>query len=192
MLGRTHQMIGFASVYTYVLLFPTEVDFLNYQTLFATLILITIGSLAPDLDDEKNRLYTWIPVGHNVVAEIITKFFGKHRSISHSMIGIFLFWHLSKFLIYKIPVENGFQLDLLWHAFMISFLAHLTADALTREGIPLLWPLRLKVGFPPLQFLRMKTGGFIEKYIVRFLVITFLVAISYWKWDSLLDLVRLL
>jgi membrane-bound metal-dependent hydrolase YbcI (DUF457 family) len=49
---------------------------------------------------------------------------------------------------------------------MIGFISHILIDLITKEGEPLLFPLPFKVGIPPFQFLRIKTGGFIEKSII--------------------------
>jgi membrane-bound metal-dependent hydrolase YbcI (DUF457 family) len=49
---------------------------------------------------------------------------------------------------------------------MIGFISHLVADGLTKEGIPLFFPLPLKIGFPPIKFMRVTTGSFVENWIV--------------------------
>ena len=49
---------------------------------------------------------------------------------------------------------------------MIGFVAHLVADSLTREGLPLFFPFKFKIGFPPIEALRIPTGGIIEHFIV--------------------------
>ena len=47
-----------------------------------------------------------------------------------------------------------------------GFALHLAADALTKSGIPLFWPLRPRVGFPPVRQLRFTTGTWREGLIV--------------------------
>jgi hypothetical protein len=46
-------------------------------------------------------------------------------------------------------------------------------DLFTRDGVPLLFPIPLRFGIPPLGFLRIKTGGLVEKSFV-FPVLIFL------------------
>jgi inner membrane protein len=46
---------------------------------------------------------------------------------------------------------------------------HLLADGLTKSGVPLLWPLDLRFGFPPLRGLRFTTGTWREGLVVAFL-----------------------
>ncbi len=58
------------------------------------------------------------------------------------------------------------DMDIVWWAFMIGFLSHLVMDTLTKEGVPWLFPIPIHFGFPPLRFLRLTTGGFVEKSIV--------------------------
>ncbi|MDQ3239729.1 MAG: metal-dependent hydrolase [bacterium] len=182
MVGKSHQLVGFVSVYTVAILLP--VGHLNTQTIIACVLCITVGSLASDLDSQENKLYTLIPIGQKIFAEVGERAFGRHRSISHSALGVVIFGYLTHWLIYMIPKENGIPHELLWGSFMISFVSHLVADALTRDGIPLLWPIKWRFGFPPLKFLRMKTGGWFELYVVRSLLLLFLIYITYVEWDS--------
>ncbi len=186
MLGKTHQLIGFTTVYSAALYF--NVTDLNAQTIIAGVILSSIGSLTPDLDDSKNKLYTLLPIGQKTLSGIGGKLFGEHRTISHSLVGILIFGWLSKFLIYKIPEANGFENSLLWYSFFISFLAHLGADALTKDGIPLFWPINLRIGFPPFRALRIKTGGFVEIFIIDALCFIILIGITSYWWERVIKL----
>ncbi|MDQ3098660.1 MAG: metal-dependent hydrolase [bacterium] len=181
MVGKSHQMVGFATVYTYAVL--TQTPYLNTQTLVAALLCITLGSLTPDLDSQENKLYTLLPFGHKVLAEVGERAFGKHRTISHSLIGVTIAWFLSYWLIFMIPVENGFNLTALWYAYMLALISHLFADFVTKDGIPLLWPISFKFGFPPFKFMRMRTGGWIELYIVRSLVVFWVFYLTIVNWN---------
>lgn len=186
MVGRSHQMVGFACVYATALYFSSAS--FNTQTIVVGILFTTLGSLTPDLDSQENVLYNLVPIGHRAVADVFEKVFGKHRSISHSILGVFVFGYLSSFLIDKIPKENGLDLTALWVAYMISLISHLAADALTTEGIPLLWPVKIRFGFPPFSFLRFKTGGWFEKYVVRSILIVFIFGMTYFFWDRLIHL----
>lgn len=188
MIGKTHQLIGFTAVYTGALLYPF--GDLNTQTIIASIFLSSIGSLTPDLDNEKNKLYTFIPVLPELFANFGEKLFGKHRSISHSIIGLWILGYISHWLIYKIPVENGLLHEALWYSFFISVIAHVAADAFTKEGVPLLWPLKFKFGVPPFKFLRVKTGSRFELYFVRTVVFIFLGIITYTKWNVLVEIFK--
>jgi inner membrane protein len=181
MVGKSHQLVGFVSAYTVALYLP--IGHLNTQSVIAILLAITVGSLTPDLDSQENRLYTLMPVGQRLFAEVGERLFGRHRSISHSIIGVYILGNLSHWLVYMLPKENGIPHDLLWGAYMIALISHLVADALTRDGIPLLWPIKWNFGFPPFKFLRMKTGGWIELYVVRALLVLILIYVTLTRWD---------
>ena len=183
MVGKSHQLVGFATVYTVALL--TFQPYLNTQTVIAAVLLISLGSLTPDLDSQENKLYTLVPAGQRLFAEVGERVFGKHRTISHSILGTFIIGVLSHWLIYKIPAANNFNLDVLWYSYILSFLSHLAADSVTIEGIPLLWPIPFKFGIPPLKFLRMKTGGGIEIFIVRPLLALWIFYLTFLYWNEL-------
>lgn len=57
-------------------------------------------------------------------------------------------------------------MDLVWWGFVLGYLSHLFSDSLTREGVPWLFPIPIKFGFPPFEFLRISTGKFMEKLII--------------------------
>lgn len=189
MTGRTHQLFGFTVVYSVVLALP-YLD-MNTQTLVVGTMLVSLGGLAPDLDNEDNVIYTLAPVGRGIISEIFERVFGKHRSISHSILGIFIMGYLSEWLISRIPAENGLDHIALWYAFMIAFVAHIFADFLTKDGVPLLWPWKFRFGFPPFKFLRMKTGGWVEDYVVNGLLILTLLGVTILYYDRVLDLLNL-
>lgn len=57
-------------------------------------------------------------------------------------------------------------MNIVWWAFMIGFVSHLLMDTITREGVPWLFPIPIHIGIPPFKFMRIKTGGMIEKSII--------------------------
>jgi inner membrane protein len=182
MVGKSHQMVGFVTVYSYAVL--TQTPHLNTQTLIAAALCITLGSLTPDLDSQENKLYTLVPFAQRLFAEVGERAFGKHRSISHSVIGVAIAWYVSHWLIFMIPEANGFNLQALWYAYIFSLISHLVADAVTKDGIPLLWPIKFRFGFPPFAFLRMKTGGWFEIFIVRSVLVLWVIYLSVIEWDA--------
>ena len=186
MTGRTHQFIGFTTVYTFALL--ASYDSFNLQTVVFGVVLISLGALMPDLDSEDNVIYSLVPVGRRVISEIFERVFGRHRSISHSLLGIFLFGLLSHWLIFRIPGANGLNLSALWYAYFISLVMHVVADMLTKDGVPLLWPLRVRFGFPPFKFLRIKTGGWFEMYVVNGFLIVWIFVLSFLYFDRLFSI----
>ncbi len=180
MVGKSHQLVGFVSVYTYAVIMQTP--HLNPQTVIAAVLLISLGSLTPDLDSQENKIYQIVPIGQRLFAEVGERAFGRHRSISHSILGVAILWYLSHWLIFMIPEANGFNLQALWLAYVISLISHLFADAITKDGIPLLWPIKFRFGIPPLKFMRMKTGGWTEVFIVRSLLVVWVIYLTVVEW----------
>jgi inner membrane protein len=71
-------------------------------------------------------------------------------------------------------------------ALLIGYMAHLAADLFTEEGLPLLFPIKLKFGIPPFKHLRIKTGGMVEKYIIFPGVILYLIWLVVNNWKTIL------
>jgi len=58
------------------------------------------------------------------------------------------------------------DMEVIKWAFLIGYASHLFADALTSEGIPLLFPFQKMYAFSPVKFMRIRTGGIREKWII--------------------------
>jgi membrane-bound metal-dependent hydrolase YbcI (DUF457 family) len=76
-------------------------------------------------------------------------------------------------------------MDIIWWAFMIGFVSHLVMDTLTQEGVPWLLPIPVKFGLPPIKAFRVKTGGFVERFIVFPGLLLITMAIFYLHYDML-------
>ena len=163
MTARTHDVIAFASLATVAAVNPPQS--LNIYTFFVAIIGNIIGALVPDLDQATNKLWDLLPVG-NLLGRILRYLMLKHRTISHSLLGGFIFYKILGFVLPKIfnpaYVDSGLAIT----AIMIGFVSHLAADIVTKEGIPLFFPIPVKIGIPPFEALRLTTGKFVEKFIV--------------------------
>ena len=124
-----------------------------------------LGGLAPDLDQPTAKIWNGIR-GGGVLGKLISPLLGGHRFISHSILGIFLFGYLADFLLNKLSQVLLVDMVVVWWTFMIGYVSHLVMDTLTQEGVPWLFPIPIRLGFPPLKFLRIKTGGIVEKSFV--------------------------
>lgn len=163
MTARTHDLIAFASLTTTAIYFsPTN---LNLYTVFASVIGSTVGSLLPDLDQAGNRLWDLLP-GGDYVSKVLRRVFYKHRTITHSLLGGYLLFKGLEWLLPKIFNGGFVDTNILIVSVMIGFVSHLAADGLTEEGIPLLFPIGLNFGFPPIKSWRIKTGKWFENLIV--------------------------
>jgi len=67
---------------------------------------------------------------------------------------------------------------------MVGFISHLVMDTFTHDGVPWLFPLHFHFGIPPFQFLRMRTGGIIEKFVVVPLLLIANLYIYYTYYDK--------
>jgi len=163
MTGRTHDLAAFTALGIVAVSQP-----IPHMTLGTLLIAITanlIGGLAPDIDQPTANLWRKLPAGM-VVGELIAPILGGHRFISHSLLGLFLFGFGLKYLLLLISHTVLVDMNIVWWAFMIGFISHLLMDTITREGVPWLFPIPFHFGIPPLKFMRVKTGGFVEKSII--------------------------
>jgi len=183
---------------------PLLADSHSFPLLLIALVLVGFGALFPDVDHPEGRLvnshlfgihffriFPWllgligllykaltIPIaalfqlfgvrlrGHSFRAN-----FG-HRGITHSLLALGLLVALG-----ELPFCP-------WHWLHLGFLigwgyaSHLVADALTKQGVPLLWPLDRRFGFPPFRLLRLTTGTFTEYAIVAALTMLCLINIA--------------
>ena len=172
MTARTHDLAAFASLVTVAAWFPPPS--LNLATLFSALISCVIGSLIPDMDQSENRLWDLLP-GGDLLGKFFRKLFLGHRSISHSLLGIFLYYQFFSWLLPKFLNTLFINPLIVLSALMIGLISHLLADSLTEEGIPLFFPFGFKVGFPPIHSWRIKTGGWFEKLVIFPGIIIYLV-----------------
>ncbi len=163
MTGRTHDLFGFASLLTAATLFP--VTNITLPTLITSVVGNVVGSLIPDMDQATNRLWDLLP-GGNWVGKIFRHLFLGHRTISHSLLGAFLLYKLLDFGLPRVFNPTTVDVFTLQMSIMIGFVSHLIADSLTKDGIPLFFPFSIKIGFPPVKFMRVTTGSFVENWIV--------------------------
>ena len=163
MTARTHDAFAFASIVTAAVYFPPQN--LNLYTLLGAVIGSNIGALIPDLDDAGNRLWDFLPIG-DMAGKFLRKIFYKHRTLSHSLIGLFAFYKLFEWLLPRVFNSSFVNIDILLISIMIGYISHLASDLITKEGLPLLFPLKINFGVPPLKSLRITTGSWVEKFVV--------------------------
>jgi len=138
---------------------------------------VAIGGLAPDIDNASSTLGRRL----GIISKEIMHHFG-HRTIMHSLIGLaiwaalgygaqqlavhFLAGHMGR---QQYNFINGSYT--LWVALVLGYILHLFGDALTEEGIPIFWPNKFHLGFPPIRSLRFRAGSAAEPVVVWLLVI---------------------
>lgn len=163
MTARTHDAFAFASLITIAAYYPPSA--LNLYTFSASIIGNIVGSLIPDMDDAGNRLWDLLP-GGNFAGRIFRRVFYKHRTITHSFVGVYLLYKILEWGLPKLLNPNFVDIKIILASIMIGYISHLLADSLTKEGLPLLFPINLNFGIPPISALRIRTGGFLENFMV--------------------------
>ncbi len=181
MTSRTHEAAAAASLLWVVSKWP-PVE-MNWPTIIGALICNLIGSLLPDIDQASNRLWDMIP-GGNTLGKILRRVFISHRTLSHSLIGFVIFLYFFDWLIPKLFNGDFVISSYLFWSLMIGYVSHLLADMLTEDGLPLLWPLKWKFGFPPIRSWRIKTGKWFERLIV-FPGLVLFILFLFWKHNQL-------
>lgn len=163
MTGRTHDLAAFTALNLTIISQPLPQ--MSLATAILALSACFIGGLAPDLDQPTANLWRRLPLGQ-FIGSFIAPIMGRHRFISHSLVGIFIFGVTTKILLNWMSTFVIVDIDIVWNAFLIGFISHLIADSLTHDGVPWLFPIPINFGFLPFKALRIKTGGFLEKYLI--------------------------
>lgn len=184
MTGRTHDLAAATTLTCFIALQPLES--ITLATAVTALSFNLIGAAAPDLDQPTGKLWKKIPAG-TLWGRLLNPFFGAHRSISHSFLGVgifgFIAWkvleYMSSFLIVDIQK--------VWLAFMLGLISHLIADLFTKNGLPLLFPHPYKFGIPPVRRLRITTGKIIETSIIFPALLLFNIYVIYQNYEKFLD-----
>lgn len=163
MTGRTHDLAAFTAL-NYVVV-TQSLEPISLSTALFAFGANMIGGLAPDIDQPTATLWRKIR-GGSLVSRLISPMLGGHRFISHSILGILLFGFITDRFLTAASSTIRVDMNIVWWSFMIGFVSHLVIDTLTREGVPWLFPIPIRFGIPPIKFLRLKTGGLIEKSFV--------------------------
>ncbi len=186
MTGRTHDLAAFTALNVAFIITPAIPD-ITFATVITAVGANMLGGLLPDIDDVSSDFWDKLRGGH-ILARFVKPFIGKHRKISHSLLRLFIAGWLLKLLLAIIGTVLLVDMNIVWWATMIGFVSHLVADGLTKNGVPLLFPLDIDFGFPPFSSMRIRTGGFRETWLVfpgLILLNGALVYFFYWKYLAL-------
>lgn len=166
MTGRTHDLAAFTAL-TLVFINLPELPQISLATAIAAFGANFIGGLFPDIDQPTSDFWDNFRLGP-FVAKVVCPALGGHRNISHSLLGIFLIGFGSKFVFWFIASILTLNIDpyIVWQAFMIGVISHIIMDLPTKAGVPLLWPFKWVFGIPPVKWLRITSGKFVENFII--------------------------
>jgi len=178
MTARTHDVAALTALGLVALTQP--IQSLTLSTVLVVLLANQIGGIAPDIDQPTAPFWRNLPVGH-IVGKIVDKAMGGHRFLSHSLLGLAIFAFLAQALLRMLqPILPHVDMHIVWWAFIIGMVSHLVMDTLTKEGVPWLLPIPIKIGLPPVKRLRITTGKFAE----MFLVLPALIGVDVWLFAS--------
>jgi inner membrane protein len=130
-----------------------------------------VGALVPDIDNARSTLGKRL----GRVSRAIQKHAG-HREIFHSLVGLALtglvVWAAQQGVALALTrlgwphtAERLFA-NVALIALLVGYLLHLVADSLTLGGVPWLWPLHERFGFPPERAWRFRSGSLAEPVVV--------------------------
>jgi len=163
MTGRTHDLAAFTALTTYIAYH--SVPQMTLATAVTAFGANMIGGLLPDIDDETSDIWDKIR-GGSVIGKIIHPLLGHHRMISHSILGMTVIGFLINLILGAVSRVFLVDMSVIFWTTMLGYVSHLIMDSLTPEGVPWFFPIPVRMGFPPVKSLRIKTGGATEKIII--------------------------
>ena len=163
MTARTHNAFALASLVTAAAYIP--IPQMNLTTFIMAMVGVNVGALIPDMDTSGNYLWGLLPQGQRL-GGFLRRIFYKHRTITHSLLGYILIYNFLNWILPRLFNSSFVDHNVLFASLMIGYLSHLLSDSFTEEGIPLLFPLHLTFGIPPIRKVRIKTGQWFENIVL--------------------------
>lgn len=166
MTQKTHQLIGITAASAAYFYLTPEAP-VTLPVILTVVFASSLGSLAPDIDQPTSNFWDHVPLG-SFFGHLTSRALGGHRNLSHSILGTGLFFAIIYWLCALVPNTWLIDVVLIQKCFLISFIFHLIADAVTVRGIPLFWPFGHDMGFPPEPFdgIRIITGKWFENLVI--------------------------
>lgn len=189
MTGRTHDAIAFTSLITTAVIYPPSS--LNFLTLFSALVGNIVGATSPDLDQATNRLWDLLP-GGNLLGRLFRPLFLGHRTLSHSLLGLYLYAKVIGWALPQVLNSQFVDIKIVVVSILVGYASHLLADGLTEEGLPLFFPFKMAVGFPPIKSWRIKTGQWFENLVIMPATVGYLVWLAITYRQDLVNVLRLI
>jgi inner membrane protein len=135
-------------------------------------IAVGFGALLPDMDNPHSIIGQRLGRMSKEIQSLV-----GHRTLFHSLLGLalgsLLAMGLEQLVSYLLALR-GLALPasiisgshLIFVGVLFGSIIHIVCDALTIGGVPLLWPIRKRFGFPPNPDHRFRTGTWPETVIV--------------------------
>lgn len=187
MTGRTHDLAALTTLTFTVVALPLTP--MSVGTLFTAIGANMVGGVTPDIDQPTSDLWRKVPAG-SIIGKLVKPFFGAHRSLSHSLLGVALFAFIADKVLAFMTTFMIIDTGIVWSAFMLGLISHLVMDALTKDGIPLLFPISTKFGFPPIKKMRITTGKLLETSFIFPGLLLANVLLIYYNYEKFLDFLK--
>jgi inner membrane protein len=158
--------------------------------LVGSVLAADVGALIPDMDGGGNRLWQLLPAGEKA-GRVLRRVFYKHRTVTHSAVGVFLIFKFFEWLLPKFLNEGYVNSGIILVSLMVGYLSHLLADSFTEEGLPLLFPLDISFGIPPIRRVRIKTGKWFENFILYPAIWVYLIWFIHTNQEKLVYILRM-
>lgn len=126
-----------------------------------------VAALLPDIDSPRSY------IGSKMPASVAVKLVAGHRGVFHSLLAAAAF--SLAFFFYLHFKARAYMF--LAFPFAAGYISHLLLDALNPEGVPFLWPLKLRFGFP-----FVCTGSILERWVVTPALLALLGFLLYRGW----------
>ncbi|WP_342515044.1 metal-dependent hydrolase [Sporosarcina sp. FSL K6-1522] len=139
MTGNTHIVGGIAASLAYA-------QFTNHDPIIM-LAAGVVGALLPDICHTGSKIGRKLPL----LAKLVNKLFG-HRTFTHSLL----------FLVMMAAILNAFMpFEAVTAGILVGMVSHYLLDMATKNGIKLLFPIKLTVRLP----ITTKTGSKVETIV---------------------------
>lgn len=152
MMGNAHLAFGTGS-------FLIVTSLVGHTPGIIELAAAALGSLIPDADHPRSKVGRWLPG----ISHFFYSFCGGHRGFTHSALLVIPMLFFAGWLMQGHNEQLGWMADdalqgslygvgyLAMLAFIFGFLSHLIGDAMTTEGLRILWPLKTRLQLTPLR-----------------------------------------
>ena len=165
MTARTHDLAAVTGLAIAVVI-AAPLQPMSLGTAILAIFANLLGGVTPDIDQPTSPFWRVLPIG-KYFGKLFNNMSGGHRFITHSVLGLVIFGFLSKLLLVFVhPIMPKVNITYVWWAFLIGMLSHLIMDTFTKEGVPWLLPIPVKLGLPPIKAWRITTGERVEKWVL--------------------------
>jgi len=138
------------------------------------LIAAMAGGTLPDIDHKSSKIGRSLKIFSSIISTLF-----EHRGLTHSVIFIIGIWFLLKWLgasaitSFGLPSESAYYFHIFTIGFCSGILSHALADACTKAGVRLFYPLNYRFRFPIISWISLSSGSKFESLSAALLIASF-------------------